>query len=216
MAKKSVFITIPNTGLIHKKVMWKILELQKNKKYNIILYTPSFKPYENNLHHIVEHFISKKYDFWLNIDSDNPPTKNPLDLIRLDKDIIGLPTPVWHYDKDDRKNKKNPVYLNAYKYVPKKKSYCEYFPQNGLQEVDAVGTGCFLVAKRVFGNKEMRKVPFGRKLDGNGVVVKGNDISFCAKAKKNGFKVWCHFGYPCSHYKIINLLDVLNAFQTIN
>lgn len=211
---KSVLITVPNQHLIHKSVVICIQKLQMDKRYNLKFEYPSHKPYENNLHHIVKTFINGNYDFWLNIDFDNPPIKNPLDLIELDKDIIGLPTPVWHF-LDDGKKGERPVYWNGYDYVSLNDAYSEHEPRSGLQKVDSVGTGCVLFAKRVFMNKEMQKGAFTRKLYKDGTVHKGNDMSFCERARNQGFKIFCHYDYPCMHFNNLELNSVVKAFKNL-
>jgi hypothetical protein len=184
-----------------------MLWLLKDGRYETTIIMPSHKPYENNLHHIVCDIVKGDWDFWLNIDADNPPMQNPLDLVELDKDIIGLPTPVWHFTD----NGERPVYWNGYDYVPEKNAYKEHNPKKGLQKVDAIGTGCFLVSRRVFDNKEMQKGAFTRKLYPNGTVEKGNDISFCERAREHGFKIYCHYNYPCLHFSELELNEVVKA-----
>lgn len=198
---------------IHKTVVHKLLLLIKDGRYKTNIIFPSHKPYENNLHHIVNDFMDGDYDFWLNIDADNPPLKNPLDLVELDKDIIGLPTPIWHYDKP--KPKERPVYWNAYKYDVTSGAYWEYQTRKGLQEVDAVGTGCFLIARRVFENSKLRVKPFERQLNPDGTVFKGTDISFCEKAREQGFKIYCHFDYQCDHFSEMSMVEMVNGFRNL-
>ncbi|MCP3966534.1 MAG: hypothetical protein GY718_09305, partial [Lentisphaerae bacterium] len=153
-----ILVSIPNTGHIHKLVSLSTNKLLCDKDHDVRIIYPTNNPYENNLHHIVNEFMDGDCDFWLNIDSDNPPINNPLGLVQFDLDIVGLPTPVWHFTG---KNKgERPVYENAYKYVPSKDAYREWPIRKGLQKVDAVGTGCILIARRVFESSDMREAPF--------------------------------------------------------
>jgi len=209
---KSVLVTIPNLHWIHKFVVHKLLLLQKDGRYRLMFLMPSHKPYENNLHHIVNDFMKGDYAFWLNIDTDNPPLQNPLDLVVLNKDIIGLPTPIWHYEGEKGER---PVYWNGYDYDSSTGAYREHQTRDGLQKVDAVGTGCILIARRVFENKQMRIKPFERKLNEDGTVNKGNDISFCERAKEQGFEIYCHYDYPCDHFSENSLNEVVNAFKNL-
>lgn len=199
---KKILVTIPNIHWIHAEVVWVLLRIIQTSSYSIKIKLPSYRPYENNQHHIVVDFLQGDCDYWLSIDADNPPLNNPLDLIQLDKDIIGLPTPVWHYLG---KPNERPIYWNAYQYNEKEQAYNEFSCKKGLQKVDAIGTGCFIVARRVFEHPDMQKGAFTRKLLPDGRVDKGNDISFCERAREAGFKIWCHFDYPCKHYCEIDL-----------
>ncbi len=209
----NILISVPNLGSIHKLVCIALLKLIQEKRHKVNVIMPTHCPSENNLHHIVNDFIGDNYDYWLNIDSDNPPIKNPLDLVELDKDIVGLPTPVWHFT--NKIEGERPIYENAYRYVHKEGAYKEWPVKKGLQKVDAIGTGCFLVARRVFDNPEMRKGAFTRKLNPDGTVDKGNDISFCERARAQGFEIYAHFDYRCRHFNELELHEVSKAFYNL-
>ncbi len=213
---KKVLITVPTSPanpVIHKSLVAPLIKILRDGRYKCNLILPSHNPFENNLHHIIKDFLASDCDYWLNIDADNPPKNNPLDLVELDKDIIGLPTPVLHFDEPNKKKGESPVYLNAYKKV--KGGYTQYTPQIGSQEVDAVGTGCILFARRVFEHKDMQKGCFTRKLYPDGRVEKGNDISFCERAKKAGFKIWANFDYQCMHFNRVELSEMMRAFKNM-
>lgn len=208
---KSVLISCCNTHWIHKHVVHKLMLLLTDGRHKVNIIMPSHKPFENNLHHVLNDFMEGDYDFWLNIDSDNPPIQNPLDLVQLDRDIIGLPTPIWHYTG----NGERPVYWNAYNYDETTGAYKEHQEKEGLQRVDAVGTGCILMSRRVFEKPEMRKAPFMREWNEDGTVEKGNDIKFCERARKNGYEVYAHFGYGCDHFSELSLSETVNAFKNM-
>tara|TARA_Y100000310_G_scaffold275978_1_gene292793 strand:- start:6649 stop:7311 length:663 start_codon:yes stop_codon:yes gene_type:complete len=205
---KSVLISIPNLHWIHKLVVHKMLLLYSDGRYKTKIIMPSHKPFENNLHHIIVDFIKGNYDYWLTIDADNPPLSNPLDLVELDKDIIGCPTPILHADRKHLGD--FPFYLNAYDYIEDQDAYKPHSPMEGLQKVDAVGTGCVLFAQRVFKCPALQKGAFLRKLNPDGTVDKGNDISFCERAKEQGFEIFAHYDYQCSHENECDLNELVN------
>ena len=211
--RQKVLISVPNTGNIHKLVSSALLKLIQERRYDLNIIQPTHNPYENNLHHIVNDFMEGDYDFWLNIDSDNPPLSNPLDLVELNKDIIGLPTPVWHFTGKIKGER--PVYENAYKYIPDKDAYTEWSIKEGLQRVDAVGTGCILISRRVFKRDVMRLAPFSRKCNFDGTVERGNDISFCERATSQGFEIYAHYDYRCQHFNELELHEVMRAFYEL-
>jgi hypothetical protein len=210
-------VSVPNTGHIHKKVVFSLLKLQSDPRYKTTIILPTWNPYEHNLHRIINDFMNiyKECSFWLNIDSDNPPINNPLDLIEFDRDIIGLPTPVWHFTGKEEKGER-PLYYNAYDYDTKGKAYREHQPREGLQKVDAVGTGCLLISKRVFIDSEMRKLPFARIWNPNGTIERGNDIAFCERAKAQGFEIYAHYDYPCMHFCELELNEMVRAFNNLH
>tara|TARA_Y100000310_G_C20698933_1_gene827872 strand:- start:3192 stop:3836 length:645 start_codon:yes stop_codon:yes gene_type:complete len=196
---------------VHKGVVRKLLMLQLDGRYKLSIIMPSHKPFENNLHHIRNDFIKSTCDYWLTIDADNPPSQNPLDLVELDKDIMGFPTPIIHFDRKSLGDQ--PVYWNAYDYVKHADSYRPHTPFEGLQKVDAVGTGCVLFARRVFENKELQKGAFNRKLNPDGTVYKGNDISFCERAREQGFEIFAHYDYPCDHMNELSVNEMIEQFK---
>lgn len=198
-------MTVPNLGWIHKTVCFVTDALIQEP--GVSLRRPTHRPYENNQHHMLREFLNGPWDWWLSMDADNPPMRNPLELIALDKDIVGLPTPVWHYTGQTGER---PIYLNVYRRVDD--GYKEWLPQEGLQEVDAVGTGCFLMARRVAEQLAFAK-PFNRTHYDDGRVEYGNDLAFCQRAKAAGFTIWAHFDYMCRHWNEVDLVEVMQAYS---
>ena len=208
-----ILISIPTMGRICKYVtQWLIATLLYENHLlrchgEVIM--PTDRPYEQNLHKIIYNLnVNGQYDFWINIDDDNPPVKNIIDLIFLDKDMIGCPTPVWKYEPGKAER---PIMWNAYDYEQSQDAYREHECKEGLQQVDAVGTGCFILAQRCFSHHALRQGAFTRKLDKHGLVYKGNDISFCERLLAADFSIFAHFGYPCHHFNNIDLLDVASS-----
>ena len=206
-----ILVTVPNTGWIHRQVSVTLIKLALDGRYHLTFKHPVARPLENNQHHIVGDFLKGDAGFWLSIDADNPPMNNPLDLVALDLDIVGCPTPIWHYTGD--KPGERPIYWGAYDHVEKEDAYREHEAKEGLQRVDAISGGCFLVARRVFEHPGMQRGAFARPVNDDGTVERGNDIAFCERARAAGFKVWTHYGYPCRHFKELELTEVLSAFQ---
>lgn len=210
---KRVLISVPNRYWVHIAVVRCLILLSHDTRYKTRIIFPKKRPYEHNLNHIINRFMKEDFHYWLSIDVDNPPLNNPLDLVKWEKDIIGLPTPIWHYTAE--KKGERPVYWNAYDYDEKLDAYREHQEREGLQKVDAIGTGCFLIARRVFENKKMRMGAFLRQWHQDGTVHKGNDHSFCERARGQGFKIYTHYDYPCEHYQNLPLNEVVAAFRNM-
>jgi hypothetical protein len=171
---------------------------------------PSHTPFENNLNHCAVEFMAGDFDFWLSVDSDNPPLRNPLDLAWLDLDVVGCPTPVWNWADDPAYHGDRPIYMNAYQDKQDGTGYREWPEQVGLQKVDAVGSGCIMFSRRVI-EQFRNDVPFRRVTDDQGRVQRGPDIHFCERARNAGFEIWAHFDYCCDHYNELSLKDVRTA-----
>lgn len=206
----SVYVTIPNgNGWIHKRAHFAICGLLMDGRYKVRHDAPTHSPYVENLHRCVKDFLKGGEDFWLTMDDDNPPQRNPLDLVELDCDVLGFPTPVWANMKEGDR----PYYLNAVDRVGE--GYKPHEPPTGLQEVDAVGSGCMLIARRVLVELS-RKQPFARQWNPeDGTVELGGDFSFCQKAKVAGFRIWAHFDYLCDHFNELSLLEMIHAMNTV-
>lgn len=205
---KSVYLTVPNgDGWVHKTVHFATCRLLADRRYLIRHDAPTHIPYENNLAHCANDFLNGGEQYWLSIDSDNAPRKNPLDLVELDLDLIILPTPVWHNAiKGDR-----PYYYNV---LTKTEEGYRPFTGEGLQEIDAGGSGCFLVARRVIlALKD--KTPFQRRWNPDGTMEMSGDFMFCEKVKAAGFRVFTHTNFLCHHVNELNLLEMIQAFGSM-
>lgn len=203
--KIKILVSVCNLCWIHKLVVFALLRLQLDQRYHITIILPTHNPYENNLNHVVKDLreVYTDHDFWLNIDADNPPLSNPLDYISHNLDIVGFPTPVWH----DKVAGDRPWYFNA---VNEKNGGWIPAIGEGLIEVDAVGSGCMLVHRRVC--ETVIRPLFVREIDEDGCVIRGHDYLFCNKAKRAGFKVWAAFDSPCTHIVENDLLSQIKAF----
>lgn len=210
--KPRVYLTCPNgSGWIHKHVHFAILRLLQDHRFVWRHDCPTHSPYVNNLHACMNDFLDGGEDFWLSMDDDNPPKNNVADLVNLDLDVVGFPTPVWHSEvKGDR-----PFYFNALTKVDDGFSPLPSERWKGLQEVDAIGSGCFMVARRVMLALKDDQ-PFMRQWGKDGRVVQGCDYSFCDRAKAKGFRIWSHFDYPCDHFNELSLLEVIQSFGAVN
>lgn len=209
--KPRVYLTVPNgEGMMHKSVHFAVIRLLQDPRFNIRHDCPTHRPFENNLHHCIQDFLKGGEDFWLSIDNDNPPTANVLDRVLDDLDFVGFPTPVYH----NTLNGERPWYWNAYKKHSEKEGYNEWPVQSGLQNVDAVGTGCFLASRRVMAHPLMA-APFLRRCDDEGRVIRGNDIAFCERAKMAGFDIWADFDRPCEHFVTIPMIETIKSINSV-
>lgn len=209
MARKlKILVAVPNgDSWIHKIVAMKVIALIQDQRYQVTAIFPTWKPYAHNWHRVINDAIDvHDVDFLLSMDDDNPPKSNPLDLVVLDKDIIGCPTPVWNTSKKGGV----PYYFNALDIQDDGWTPHKIFDPP-LQEVDAHGSGCLLIARRVLDSLRHDQ-PFQRVWNPDGTVEIGGDYSFCMKAKQKGFKIWTHYNYPCEHFNELPLTEVISAF----
>lgn len=198
--KQKVYIAVLNQGTVNTALSNLLIHITHDPRHHITITYPSERPIANNRNKIVLSFLEGDWDYLLMLDDDTVPHRSPIDLIDTGKDIIGYPYPQWNsgdiywvvMDRDG----------DGYKPMPPERRY-------GVQQVDAIGTGCILIKREVL---ETVKAPFMRKWSEEGIAELGLDFYFCQKAIDAGFEVWCDWGAPCSHFKTIDLIEVLGAF----
>jgi GT2 family glycosyltransferase len=143
---------------------------------------------------MVKHCLKGGWDYMLQIDADNPPPKNVLDLIDLDKEVIGLPTPI----------QMSPIrgLTEIFWNVFNGEGYPVKNTGQGIEEVYGVGTACILIRRDVL---EKVKHPFTTIRDEEDLRIVSTDLAFCKKCRESGIKIWTHWDYKCSHFKQIDL-----------
>lgn len=195
MAK--LLITVPNTGWIHKTVCDALDVILCDPRHQKVIMRPvASPPLDNNLNLLAETFYSNDFDYWLTLDDDTAPKRNPLDLVGLGKDVIGMPYPMVQ-EGHGRLFFPCTFKLEDTKHVP--------YEGKGLERVDAIGGGAMLISRRVFDCMEMRKYPFLSIYNEKGHRTLGPDLSFCGRLRANGFEIYAHYDYPCTHFKEINI-----------
>lgn len=207
--KPKVLLALPTgTGHLCKELMAYIGSVFNHPKYDVHCLSTTRMPVEANRSLQVQTFLEGEYIAYVSIDDDNPPIVDPMQLIQLDLDIVGCVTPVWQH-----REVQPFVHWNVYRRVDGK-GYTNQERRSEIQEVDAIGTGCFVVQRRVFEHPDMLGC-FTRLYQPDGTVKLGSDLVFCERAKEAGFKVWAAWEYPCQHYKEIDLLDVVKFMARV-
>lgn len=207
---KGVYIAILNQGQMRVELVHMMIQLTRRSEFNIYYSFPADKPISQNRNKIVLDFLNhKELDYLMMIDSDIIPLSlDILHLIDHQKDIIA---PVMFAYRQDaivplvlkRKRETAPDKIAEYNVV-------DVTGDEGLIEVDAVGTGCIIIHRRVLEHPQM-KAPFLNQYDENGLRILGLDLNFCKRAKELGFKVWCHLDYQCSHWTVFDLKEVYES-----
>lgn len=213
--KTKVLVTVPNMGWFRKEVAYALLNLMRdNKGYDLTYYFPSATPLENSQSKIILDIRQKRFDWWLNLDDDTVPMRNPLDLIALDKDLIGLPTPIWVQKADGNEY----FHMAAYRWSEERDVFESVPPppeDMDLQEVDGFGGACFLIKGRVFDHPDLQSGAFLRTWKPDGTLKMGNDLAFCRRAKNAGFRLWVHWAYCAGHIKEVDLAQVMTICAKI-
>lgn len=199
-SKPKVLITIIHQGWIRPEAINMVLAARSDARADISIAPICQRPYENAINSAMQMAKTGGYDYWISFDHDNVPRNNPIDLIFMEKDIIGMPYPTFRYHS----GKLEMAFLAMDKQP--NGEYLDHRNTTGLQEVDAVASGAIMLSRPVIESGVM----FAREWNDNGLAVRGIDFNFCDKAKARGFKVHAHYGYVASHFKEIDLLDVIS------
>jgi len=204
MAK--VTIAIPNAGEVRKEVLDAVVRLIGSPcGHELELNTELRRPVDNCRNVIVRDFLAGDGEYLLFIDSDNPPVDhaNPLDLIGADLDVVVFPTPIYAANSVGRFGFTWNVYSDE-----GRPGWAEIESPRvrgaTIEEIDAGGTGCMLIARRVL---ESVRPAFLREWDEDGCMAAGSDLLFCRRVRAAGFKVHVSWEHPCHHWKTIDLLE---------
>lgn len=206
MPKPKVLITVPNRGWLRRELFQILFDMCADPRIIPGVHLPAMVPLENAQHHIIKKILDEDWDYWLSLDDDTIPYKNPMDLVFLDKDIIGCPYPIFTKTNTEGLNH---LHWAAYRYDPATDAHEEWGIKEGLQKVDAVGGGAFVIARRVLQDPRMQTGAFTRETREDGTVKRGNDLSFCHRARNAGWEIWCHYDYPCAHVKEMDLAEII-------
>jgi len=203
---KKILIAIPNTGTINTRLIIFLDNLKANYqgKYSIKTYYPIRFPIAHNRNVIVDTFLQGDCDYLLMIDSDIVPPKNILDLVECHKDIISA----LCFTFQEHKKLLIPLVFRKIE-KPEGVSFevMDFKGREGLVECDSVGTGCILLSRKVLEEPQL-KAPFMDYWDKKGIKIISEDMSFCVRAKRLGYKVYTHLNYKCSHFKEMDLKDI--------
>lgn len=143
------------------------------------------RPIDANRNKIVVEFLADEAaEFLLMIDSDQMPQFNPLDYVDNDFDILGWPYPTSRVTGD-----------NIIPWFP-----CEPEPGDGVVKSEVIGTGCILIARRVFEHPALAS-PFRFDYHENGTLRLSEDYGFCIRAREAGFTVWADLDHWVLHWK---------------
>ena len=157
-------------------------------------------PIYSNRNKIVKRFLASDCDFLMMQDDDVIPVgHNPAELVHANKDIVGCPAKV----------RSEGGTLDWVAYV-KNEELGGYVTCNlaaapttaDLLEVDIIGTGLIIIARRVLEDPRMRGA-FLVENDEDGICTWGTDFAFCKRARANGYQVYTTPHRICEHIKEI-------------
>lgn len=203
---QKVYLAILNNGELRREMLSIVIPaMKRTKNIELIWENPNktwANPISSNRNQIVKRFLKTDCGWLLMIDDDVVPFHNPLELVSLNLDVIGMPalvrasgqTMVWTaYTPHSDGVGYSALDLD---------SFDDMFD---LLEVAIVGTGCILVKREVLENV---KAPFHSEFNEDGIQIYGTDFAFCRRATKAGFKVHTTIHRRCEHFKKIGFNEM--------
>lgn len=205
MEKKTIAICVPIEKTVPSDFFLNYIGiLLGSQKYEIkILFSNAF-PISVARNELVLEALEKGFDYLLFLDTDMLFPNNIIDLLlNMKKDIASA----LYFSK-------NP----PYRPIIRKKHGNSYavvkqVDLNKIIEVDAVGFGSILIKRQVFEKiQEKEGLPFFQLMDARDIPV-GEDVYFCEKAGKAGFKIFVNTGLICGHIGSIIVDEKLYYLQ---
>ena len=140
------------------------------------------------------------------IDSDVIPSPRLIEAAEQGMDIVVCPTPIWR--PNEQGGTGCPARINMNAASPDK---AITLGADAYDEILHGGTGAIYISNEVLEHPDMR-APFQFMTDEDGVNFRGEDYSFCDRARAAGFKIYSASGLLCGHIHPINLLSVMRRY----
>ena len=186
---KKVFVAIPTGGTIRTELLFFLLNLDRD--YDTKISATTFGSCAENRNKLVTDFLKTDFEWLLLLDADTIPPSDILNMTENNVDVCSGLYYVWI------KNGLHPLAMN------KVDNSYQVSKETGLFEVDGIGGGTLLIRREIL--EKIDPPYFLVTHDSDGLVEQGNDLYFCEKVKKAGFKIWVDTSYRSDHYKTVNL-----------
>ena len=200
-----IMIAVPTRGTIRHEVVGALLSWTSDARVRKLFLTQVGNPCDAVRNLITERFLGSAAEFLITVDDDNPPLRNPIDLVFEDKDVVALPTPIIWGGKR--------ITWNIYKRTGEN-LYDTIAQPEGAQfvRVEAAGAGCLVIKRRVL---ESIPAAFSCVVDAtSGKIALGTDLAFSKRVTDAGFELWAHFGYCCRHIQSVDLWNLVEASRS--
>src|SRR3990167_1007869 len=95
-SKPKVLVAILHQGWVRPELSSWVGIMKADTRVDVKVCYSDQKPSENNRNNVVRLALDGGYDYLISIDHDNPPLKNPIDLVMLGLDVVGFAVPQWN------------------------------------------------------------------------------------------------------------------------
>lgn len=210
---KNIVLAIPNrsaSSQINAQLAHRIEQLgnegtmPESDDYSVSIDFTYGQPVDSNRNKMVKSFLEDEDNEWLfMVDNDVVPPKDFLKMVDTGKKVVsgtvtikkdGVPHPVIVKQKENGEFRR--MGLDEYQ---------EEIQDNGLVEVDSVGTGCLMIHRSVL--EEMKPPWFKFLYNEDGTLKLGEDFYFGQKLQELGHDTFVHSDVLCSHYRKTDLTE---------
>src|SRR3990167_4431146 len=126
-SKPKVFIAILHQGYIRPELASMVGIMKGDMRAEVSVLYSNQKPSENNRNFTAKLALEKGFDYFITIDHDVVPLKNPIDLVLMRLDVVGFAYPQWNMS-----DPKFPIYFVGMDKAPD--GYKQHKIKEGLQE----------------------------------------------------------------------------------
>ncbi len=155
---------------------------------------------------IVKDFLKTEADVLVMCDDDVIPHGDFLEILaKCPYDIVAAGVPV-------AKMPAHEVFINAFDVDEEGAFRTTELPMDGHKACDAVGTGLILIHRKVFEDPTM-KMPFNQQLDDDGLILVGQDLQFCRRAREAGYTIGVSMDALCDHFVWLHANAITRAYH---
>lgn len=212
-----VFVAIPTVGTNCDAQVYALRTMEKLYKDKIEFIYPEdcvrriFHDFARN--EMVEEFLKTEADVLWFLDSDIGPPTTLFDeyLARYEEwDVAGAPYPLFISQRSEDGPQVVYAVYNGTNGVGMRPAS---IPMEGTGWVDGIATGCLMIKRHIF--EGMQKPYFEFKYNSESrELTEGEDLGFCKKVNKMGYKFFIDYTKVCKHYKTVCLRDVNDYAMT--
>lgn len=212
MKKTKVYVAIPSVGTVSDLMPYAFRQYEREYGDRIEFVYPKhcvqrkFHDFARNA--MVDDFLETDCDILWFLDSDVVPPPHVLDLITKygeHWELAGAPYPVFMTPTGHS----GPQVVMCVYMADETGMHAAKVPYSGTGFVDGLATGCIFIKREVFAQLEKPYFEFQFDSTSRQLTI-GEDLGFCAKVNRLGYKFFTDFDMVCAHYKTVNLLDVNN------
>lgn len=209
-----IFMGVPSTGNRSDAQCYALRRIEKKLKGVAELVYPEvcvhriFHDHARN--RIVDDFLSSGCDVLWFLDSDVVPNDDVYKYFTEYYNqwlLAGCPYPVMMTPEGESTPQ---VVFTVYKNISEKAGMsATNIPKEGTDFVNGIATGCIFIKKQVFNDLKRPYFEFIYDSESRN-ITRGEDLDFCIRISKLGYKFFIDYSMVCKHYKTVDLLDVNN------